>query len=38
MINELSKKASEKTDRAVKLLTELISFKSGMGGPRAKMP
>lgn len=38
MINELSKKAPEYTDSAVKLLSELISFKSVMGEPRENMP
>ena len=38
MINELSKKAPEYTDSAVKLLSELISFKSVMGEPYENMP
>ena len=38
MINEISKKAHEYTDSAVKLLLELISFKSVMGEPQENMP
>ena len=38
MINDISKKAHEYTDSAVKLLSELISFKSVMGAPEAGMP
>jgi len=37
-MNDISKKASEYTDSAVKLLSELISFKSVMGKPEAGMP
>lgn len=37
-MNSISKKASEYTDSAVKLLTELISFKSVMGEPYENMP
>ena len=38
MINDISKKAPEYADSAVKLLSELISFKSVMGAPEAGMP
>lgn len=38
MINDISKKAPEYTDSAVKLLSELISFKSVMGEPEEGMP
>ena len=38
MINEISEKAHEYTDSAVKLLSELISFKSVMGEPQENMP
>ncbi len=37
-MNDISKKAPEYTDSAVKLLSELISFKSVMGAPEAGMP
>lgn len=37
-MNSISKKAPEYTDSAVKLLSELISFKSVMGEPRENMP
>ena len=37
-MNSISKKAPEYTDSAVKLLSELISFKSVMGKPRENMP
>lgn len=38
MINDISKKAPEYTGSAVKLLSELISFKSVMGAPEEGMP
>ncbi|MCI7768056.1 MAG: Sapep family Mn(2+)-dependent dipeptidase [Oscillospiraceae bacterium] len=38
MINEISKKAHEYTDSAVKLLSELISYKSVMGETEENMP
>lgn len=38
MINDISKKAPEYTGSAVKLLSELISFKSVMGEPEEGMP
>ncbi|MGN1101685.1 MAG: M20/M25/M40 family metallo-hydrolase, partial [Huintestinicola sp.] len=37
-MNSISKKAPEYTDSAVKLLSELISFKSVMGEPQENMP